>query len=172
MPNQCFQASTDTQPAPGGPGQSHVAVDTLICSRAAHFLGTSMSSMSNLVTALRYTADSAGPSSFFPRGRPLQFEELESDFFPLSASLPTEGELDNFFRHLEARVRGMPTSRHGICQENPDSPDVRLRRGWMWRTFLEDLSNGRTACRCRRHVATQASASLFIDVLSELQGGI
>ncbi|CAE7804156.1 unnamed protein product [Symbiodinium sp. CCMP2592] len=44
-----------------------------------------------------------------------------SDFFPLSApealpvSLPTEGELDNFFRHLEARVRAMPTSRHDIC---------------------------------------------------------
>eukprot|EP00913_Durusdinium_trenchii_P032835 g30739.t1 len=95
----------DTKPTHGGPSSAHVAIDVTICARASHFLGTATSSLSALIGSLRYAANRTGETaSYFPRLPRVDLEEYELGLFPLSSSLPSEGELQHFFHGLETKV--------------------------------------------------------------------
>ncbi|CAK9032042.1 unnamed protein product [Durusdinium trenchii] len=97
--------SEDTKPTHGGPSSAHVAIDVTICARASHFLGTATSSLSALIGSLRYAANRTGETaSYFPRLPRVDLEEYELGLFPLSSSLPSEGELQHFFHGLETKV--------------------------------------------------------------------
>ncbi|CAJ1385383.1 unnamed protein product [Effrenium voratum] len=113
-------SSEDTKPRPGGPSSAHVATDVTLCVEADSFLGTGTSSLSALIGSMRFAR--GRESSFIPRPR-VEFEEVQTDFFPLLASLPSEEVLSSFFRELEARVTAHSPRTRAFCSAD------QMRRG-------------------------------------------
>ncbi|CAE8632400.1 unnamed protein product, partial [Polarella glacialis] len=120
----------------------HAALDVLLCSRAASFLGAGLSTMSYLIAALRRMGGGGQgvPSRSWPIHPSLELAYLDVELFPLDPRRPGVAEqksLVGFFRKLRARIAGVPNwsrilacaKAKGIIRGSELDPQVSLPRG-------------------------------------------
>eukprot|EP00928_Gymnodinium_smaydae_P004563 TRINITY_DN11548_c0_g1_i1.p1 TRINITY_DN11548_c0_g1~~TRINITY_DN11548_c0_g1_i1.p1 ORF type:complete len:649 (+),score=72.34 TRINITY_DN11548_c0_g1_i1:92-2038(+) len=103
--------SADTRRVAGTGAHRHVALDVALCARATAFVGTSRSSLSAFIAALRWARSAvdgdagAGPrrwTAFWPPEPP---DYLDLDVFPTTPGLPDPAALSRFFTGAAERVR-------------------------------------------------------------------